>query len=233
MNGIGRFRELPCWRKQFKREWKKLAITPIIMPLNDKYRPDPHRWVCTCPAFVRSRFLICKHLIQAVEPVPPTFFLQVKRNRTLPFWQHPMLVPLEGTPLGSATNPTQNTPVSENDAEREPGEETGDKDDDDIVDTGPTLGTDNGSTFRERFTDNIATIRDFCDGLEYQLQFGDRRMLETLEREGASFLWLAKSCLSQERQLNTTRGPSPTTWDPTTSRAMFYRTRPRREDSDT
>src|SRR6202011_5561231 len=94
-SNTGRFRELPCWQKQFKCEWKKLAATPITMPLNERYRPDPYKWVCTCPAFVRSRFLICKHLIQAV---PPTFFLQVKQNRTLPFWQHPTLVPLEGAP---------------------------------------------------------------------------------------------------------------------------------------
>lgn len=237
INSTGRFRELHCWRKQFKREWKKLSSMPITMPLNDKYRPDPHKWVCTCPAFVRSRFLICKHLIQAVQPVPPTFFLQVRRNRTLPFWQHPSLVPLEENPSrDSVTDPARDAPVSnEDNAEREPGDETGDDDDDsnDVVDTGATMWAGNGGTFRERFTDNIATIRNFCDGLEYQLQFGDNRMLETLEREGASFLRLAKSCLGRERRLNTTRGTSPTTWDLTTSQAMFYRTRPRREDVNT
>ncbi|KAG6863348.1 hypothetical protein C0991_006561, partial [Blastosporella zonata] len=39
----GRYRELPSWRKGFKREWKKLARTPISMPLNDAYRPDPKK----------------------------------------------------------------------------------------------------------------------------------------------------------------------------------------------
>ena len=42
-----------------------------------------------CPAFVCSRFLICKHLVQAVQPV---VFLQVKRNRTLPFLEHPTFI---------------------------------------------------------------------------------------------------------------------------------------------
>jgi hypothetical protein len=59
--------------------WKKLVNAIITTPVNDKYRPDPKRWVCICPAFVRSRFLICKQLIQAVQPV---VFPQVERNRT-------------------------------------------------------------------------------------------------------------------------------------------------------
>jgi hypothetical protein len=56
-----------------------------------------------------------------------------------------------------------------------------------------------GRTFEERFRDHIQTLRDFCDGLEYQVQFNDHRMLETLEREGGSFLRFARECLMQER----------------------------------
>jgi hypothetical protein len=54
--------------------WRKLVNAIITTPVNDKCRPDPKRWVCICPAFVRSRFLICKHLGQAVQPVfiPPS-----------------------------------------------------------------------------------------------------------------------------------------------------------------
>jgi hypothetical protein len=37
MNDIGRFRELPTWRKEFKREWKNAMKTPITMPLNERY----------------------------------------------------------------------------------------------------------------------------------------------------------------------------------------------------
>lgn len=79
----GRYRELPSWRKGFKKIWKKLEHTPITLPINDAYRPDPKCMVCTCPLFVTSHFLICKHLVQAVKPVPPKFFLEVKRQRTL------------------------------------------------------------------------------------------------------------------------------------------------------
>jgi hypothetical protein len=50
-------------------QWRKFVNAIITTPVNDKYRPDPKRWVCICPAFVRSRCLICKHLIQVVQPV--------------------------------------------------------------------------------------------------------------------------------------------------------------------
>jgi len=63
LNNTGRYRELPSWRKAFKREWKKLAKTPIEMPIKPKYQPDIVRWVCICPYFVTSRFLVCKHLV--------------------------------------------------------------------------------------------------------------------------------------------------------------------------
>jgi len=89
------------------------------------------------------------------------------------------------------------------------------------------------TSYHERMVENIKTIRDFCNGLDYQLQFDDRRMLETLEREGAAFLRLAKACLGRERRMNTTRGSSPTTWEQGASSAMWYRTRPRREDVGT
>src|SRR5882724_3377717 len=65
--------------------------TPITLPLNSKYRPDPKAWVCTCPYFVKSRFLVCKHLIQSVPTMLPTFFLEVTHHRTTPFWHHPAL----------------------------------------------------------------------------------------------------------------------------------------------
>jgi hypothetical protein len=163
------------------------------------------------------------------------FFLQVKWNRTPLFWQHPTLVPLEGTISHLATNPTP-PPSNKDDSEQEPSGDISDEGDDDadsVVDTQPALWAGDGSTHHERLTDTITTIRDFCDGLEYQLQFEDQRMLETLEREGASFLRLVKACLTWERRMNTTRGSSPTTWEQGTSNVMWYRTRPHCEDVDT
>lgn len=37
MTDIGRFRELPAWRKSFKKEWKRALKTSISLPLNVKY----------------------------------------------------------------------------------------------------------------------------------------------------------------------------------------------------
>ena len=94
-NDIDRFRELPAWRKDFKKEWKRAMKKLITMPLNERYQPDVNQFVCTCPHFVVSRFLLCKHLVQQFHPVKPQFFLQVTRNQTLPFWSHPSLKPLK------------------------------------------------------------------------------------------------------------------------------------------
>ena len=91
----GRYRDLPSWYKAFKCEWKRCAATPITAPLNPKYRPDPWRWVCTCPSFSTSQFLICKHLVQSVHQVWPHFFLEVTRNQNIPFWEHKTLTLLD------------------------------------------------------------------------------------------------------------------------------------------
>ncbi|KAF8470332.1 hypothetical protein DFH94DRAFT_637732 [Russula ochroleuca] len=209
-----------CWHKQFKHEWKKLAATPITMPLNNKYRPDAHKWVCTCPSFVRSRFLICKHLIQAVQPVLPIFFLQVKQNQTLPFWQHSMLVPLKGKPTAPKPYPS----IGNENCDDLSRDSTSDNEDnvDDIVNTEATIWAGEGDTYHEQMVKTIKTIRNFCDGLEYQLQFDDKRMLEMLEHDSAAFLQLAKAGLGQERRMNTTRGSSPTTWEQGATGTMWY-----------
>ncbi|KAJ7895665.1 hypothetical protein B0H14DRAFT_2233161, partial [Mycena olivaceomarginata] len=69
--------------------------------------------------------------------------------------------------------------------------------------------------------------RNFCDGLEYQHQFQDtRRMIDALERDGASFFRLAHNYLSRERHQNSTRGVGPMTWERSTANAMFYCSRP-------
>ena len=109
-------------------------------------------------------------------------------------------------------------------------EELDDDDEDALIDTEFGLATKDSQTFRECFSEHIETIWDFCDGLEYQLQCEDNRMLETVERKGASSLRLAHSCLSRKRRMNSLRGSSPTTWERKTAKAMFYRTRlPRRD----
>ena len=55
--------------------------------------------------------------------------------------------------------------------------------------------------YHDRMRAHIKNLREFCDGLEYQLQFNDYRMLDVLEREGGSFLNLVEDCLRKEGRL--------------------------------
>ncbi|KAJ7697483.1 hypothetical protein B0H17DRAFT_870000, partial [Mycena rosella] len=228
LTDTGRFRELPAWRKDFKREWKKLERTPITLPLNPAYKTDAKRMLCTCPSLAKSRFLLCKHIVQRMCPVPPVFFLEVKRQRSAPFWVHASLrpasesndadTPTDCTANGDAEMPTSSTAPAGAVSDLE------EEDEEDLVDTHqPEEG---GLTFLEAMDENIDTIIEFAKGLKFQKQFRDQRMLHALEREGASFLRLAKACLTKEKRLRSTRGTTPSTWDRSTGSAMFYRARP-------
>ena len=58
------------------------------------YGTDPHAWTCGCPYFLRSRFLLCKHLVSCFDDIsyPWEFLRTAKRHRTSPFWTDPQLV---------------------------------------------------------------------------------------------------------------------------------------------
>ncbi|KAF7377077.1 hypothetical protein MSAN_00126200 [Mycena sanguinolenta] len=152
------------------------------------------------------------------------FFVEVTRNRSTPFWSHPSLKPLDAPPPPSTSPvlPTSNS-VHRDEIIQEAAKES----DEELVEIRA------GATFDERLTSTLTKIRDFCDGLEYQRQFRDLRMLDTLEREGASFFRLIDNCLSRERRANSSRSAPPTTWERSTANAMFYRTRPNPSDRDT
>ncbi|KAG7089972.1 hypothetical protein E1B28_011597 [Marasmius oreades] len=55
--------------------------------------------------------------------------------------------------------------------------------------------------FQARMREHIRNLREFCNGLEYQVQFNDFRMLEQLENEGGSFLRFVHDCLRREGRL--------------------------------
>ena len=241
LTDIGRFRELPKWRKDFKAEWKKVMNTPITMPLNKKYQPNVKKFVCTCPHFVVSRFLLCKHLVQLFHLVNPRFFLEVTRNRSLPFWSHLSLKPLataeEGTEPeetvaitgdgGGAAYDCLNTARYHLEGLNP---ESDDDDDDGLVDMEGRGGdtVTEKKTYKEKMENYIYLIRDFCDGLEYQIKFQDQRFLRTLEKDGTGFMKLAQNCCSRERRQNLSRAASLSTWEKATSNAMFYRAWPSR-----
>lgn len=96
--GYGRARDPASWRTQFQHDWKALETRTASEHDSfryEKYNPKPLLWVCSCPAFSQSRFLICKHLVQLHHPVPPRFFKEVSRNRSTPFWKHAGLQTLD------------------------------------------------------------------------------------------------------------------------------------------
>ncbi|KAJ7307825.1 hypothetical protein DFH08DRAFT_975430 [Mycena albidolilacea] len=201
LTDTGRYRELPCWRKAFKRVWRRLEKTPITLPVNPAYKTDAKK--------------------MGVAPVPPVFFLEVKRQRTAPFWVHPSLRPLSDDESGREAS-SDDVHLTRLDTAADASLDSEDEDDGDLVDTQP----DDPRTFVEAMDENIDLIIEFAKGLKFQRQFRDQRMLQTLEREGTSFLRLARACLGKEKRLTSTRDKAPSTWDKSTGTAMFYRARP-------
>ncbi|KAJ7586328.1 hypothetical protein C8J56DRAFT_787434, partial [Mycena floridula] len=225
LHPIPRYRELAAWRKAFKHEWRRCETAPITLPLNEKYRPNPHRWACNCPSLATSRFLICKHLVQGVKRVPPVFFLEVRRQRTAPFWKHKDLVPLNPpTPadITWAAREALADPIETEDP-LQPATNNQHPGDDDDSDDETDFRTSQ-KTFMESMNDRIALLRSFTDGLEYQ--FNDPRFLATLEREGNKLFRLAENCLDRERRINSAREEAPATYERGTSNAMLWRPRP-------
>jgi len=66
-----------------------------------------------------------------------------------------------------------------------------------------------------------------------QIQYSDPRWLSTLGRECAGFTRLYRILADVESRFNSTRSDAPTTWDPKTSKAMFYRPRPPARERET
>ena len=147
-------------------------------------------------------------------------------------------------PDNSGTLPPDR-PVGRDDEYNKDGEGEEDDDEDGEGDDGDDEGDDDGDeeenvtynhdgrTFEEVMESDIDLILEFAKGLKYQVQFRDQRMLNTLKREGASFLRLARVCMEKEKARNSTRGRNVSTWDKATSSAMFYRTRPIAADEGT
>ena len=55
------------WWKEFKKKWKQHEKKTI--QTYGKYLMDPAKWICSCPAYVKSCFFLCKHLVNSVEKV--------------------------------------------------------------------------------------------------------------------------------------------------------------------
>ena len=114
-------------------------------------------YVHTFPAFVHSRFLVCKHLVQAVQCV---VFPQSKKESYATF---------QGTSNPHPRNRSDNTSTTQIPSKHK--DKAADIGEDDMADTMTGTGVNDSGAFRERFEGAIATIREFYKGLEYQMQF--------------------------------------------------------------
>jgi hypothetical protein len=104
-------REKADWRKVFKREWKELSTR---LSDNNIYLTDINNWICGCPAFLTSRFLICKHLIQKKGSVAIQFFDEIHRHHQYPFLNN---LSLQITNFGQINLQIPNIEIVEDDVE--------------------------------------------------------------------------------------------------------------------
>ena len=132
--------------------------------------------------------------------------------------------PLEETAAASGKADTRDQAVGDDVDDDDGGDDDDEEenDDDDLEE----IWQHDGRMFEEEIKVEIEVILDFAKGLRHQVQFWDQRMLNTLQREGGSFLRLARACLEKEKRTNLTRGSTVLTWEKSTNSAMFYRARP-------
>ncbi|CAG8832393.1 31772_t:CDS:2, partial [Gigaspora margarita] len=78
-------RSFPTWWDAFKLDWIKKADINIEHDMDERYHVDTTNWICSCPAYLYSRYLICKHLIikKNGKSFLPTF-LETKRRHDYP-----------------------------------------------------------------------------------------------------------------------------------------------------
>ena len=79
-------RSFPSWWQAFKKDWRMAARREIQPGMEERHHIDENNWVCSCGAFLRSRYLICKHLVHKKDGKHfiPTFS-QTRRRHDYPF----------------------------------------------------------------------------------------------------------------------------------------------------
>jgi len=84
-------RETVAWRKDFKKEWKNLSNRDSTIA--NPHVTDVTNWVCSCRAFLLSRWPMCYHLVLRAPNLRSntSFFTSVIRQEVYPFLRHPIL----------------------------------------------------------------------------------------------------------------------------------------------
>jgi len=210
-------RLLASWRLAFKRAWKECSNKTWS---GISYAINPTKWTCSCPDYLQSRFLICKHLVQSVCPVDPNFFNEVRRSRVPPFWIHNDLIPLvQGL-----------EPMNEGDVSSTEPRSDDESDDDEYVETireheeqagGATneiVGEESRENWEEVNRRVSEKLQKWVELLRRQEEYKDVRFL--LEAEGAmrEIENMVGKCEKIER-----RRTLPRMWKDTDKQTMFYR----------
>lgn len=69
----------PHWWKAFVRTWKQCKQA---QPSGRDYYTDSYNYICTCPAWQRAQFFLCKHIVQDMDC---PLYKQISLNRSPPF----------------------------------------------------------------------------------------------------------------------------------------------------
>ncbi|KAI0682131.1 hypothetical protein BC835DRAFT_1424816 [Cytidiella melzeri] len=93
----GRPKGLSNMQEAFKKSWQRLQTVPI----KGTYITDVTQWKCDCGSQKYHAHLLCKHLVQAVGDVPPSWWSRVHRFYTAPFYAAPRDGQLYERPLES------------------------------------------------------------------------------------------------------------------------------------
>ncbi|PKY41406.1 hypothetical protein RhiirA4_454982 [Rhizophagus irregularis] len=62
----------PAWWQTFKKDWDKAVNTNIEFAMDKRHHIDTINWICSCPAYFCSPYLLCKHLV-AKKNISPAF----------------------------------------------------------------------------------------------------------------------------------------------------------------
>src|SRR6185437_5037869 len=165
----------------------------------NSYATDSKMWTCSCPAYLDSRFLLCKHLVQSVCQIKPNFFNEVKSYRSPPFWRHKDLIPLvqglepveedETYELEEEIDIDMSVENEEsNEADEDLVEQLNNETDDELVDALEEYGGENDDVFEEddeswEEVNNRVTqkLQRWTDLLKSQEQYKDLRFLLVAE----------------------------------------------------
>ncbi|PVF93533.1 hypothetical protein CPB86DRAFT_96189, partial [Serendipita vermifera] len=246
----GRYRKRATWRKEFKKQWKLCAVKPIEDPDKLEYNPRPYLWVCSCPAFIKSRFLICKHLVQKVHPMRPAFFYQVSRERACPVWRHPDLRPIDppaSDDLQELPKPTvgmlsvtlseaHNSEMENSDSDANGNstiDETSDEGEMEASDETEEKEEERMKATRSAMDRLVAQLHDLADIVDYNASFTDPRVQKLLEKRCSTALNLYQRICEKEDRINSRSQTYPSTFSSEFGDIILIHTRPKSRISQT